>query len=215
MPRRIKRLQNRFASLSSGRASLCSNIVGLTTGMMYGRIEEDDIPYLYPPQTFFLRSALWCSNGPKKYRQPRYIVERNLCSVTLVFDQECFSQHVGCVFAIFSNDVLLPCIQRISWYIHFGELWRYQDERVVSLYLYFRMKKLSPRLYELTKWFLNDHTLIDIGCDHGWLPILAIQNGWVTSAIAVDRVLRHWHLLPNTEEKLTVFKWFCLTVLMM
>lgn len=51
------------------------------------------------------------------------------------------------------------------------------------------MKKLSPRLHELTKWFLHDHTLIDIGCDHGWLPIWALHNGCVPSAIAVDRAL--------------------------
>ena len=51
------------------------------------------------------------------------------------------------------------------------------------------MNSLPPRLHELTQWFLHDHTLIDVGCDHGWLPILALQNGWVSSAIAVDRAL--------------------------
>lgn len=56
------------------------------------------------------------------------------------------------------------------------------------------MKKLSPRLHELTQWFLRDQTLIDIGCDHGWVPILALQNGWVSSAIAVDRAVKPWEL---------------------
>lgn len=51
------------------------------------------------------------------------------------------------------------------------------------------MNNLPPRLHELTKWLLHDHTLIDVGCDHGWLPILALQNGWVSSAIAVDKAL--------------------------
>ena len=51
------------------------------------------------------------------------------------------------------------------------------------------MKKLPPRLQELTQWFLREQTLIDVGCDHGWLPIVSLQNGWITAAIAVDRAV--------------------------
>ena len=49
--------------------------------------------------------------------------------------------------------------------------------RVVSIYLYTCMNKLPSRLRALTQWFLP-HTLIDIGCDHGWLPIVSFNNGW-------------------------------------
>ena len=51
------------------------------------------------------------------------------------------------------------------------------------------MNKLPLRLHELTQWFLPTHTLIDVGCDHGWLPIVSLKNGWVASAIAVDRAI--------------------------
>ena len=49
------------------------------------------------------------------------------------------------------------------------------------------MNTLPPRLLELTQWFLHRAPLIDVGCDHGWLPIVSLRNGWVSSAIAVDR----------------------------
>lgn len=49
------------------------------------------------------------------------------------------------------------------------------------------MNTLPPRLQELTQWFLHTHPLIDVGCDHGWLPILSLRSRKVSSAIAVDR----------------------------
>ena len=56
------------------------------------------------------------------------------------------------------------------------------------------MNKLPSRLHELTQWFLPAHTLIDVGCDHGWLPIVSLKNGWITSAIAVDRAIEPLNL---------------------
>lgn len=56
------------------------------------------------------------------------------------------------------------------------------------------MNKLPSRLNELTQWFLPAHTLIDIGCDHGWLPIVSLKNRWVASAIAVDRAIEPLNL---------------------
>ena len=49
------------------------------------------------------------------------------------------------------------------------------------------MKEISPRLAELLQWVPQDSCLIDIGCDHGWLPIYALSTGRITQAIAVDR----------------------------
>tara|TARA_B100000683_G_C12449404_1_gene539480 strand:+ start:68 stop:712 length:645 start_codon:yes stop_codon:yes gene_type:complete len=56
------------------------------------------------------------------------------------------------------------------------------------------MKKLPSRLNELTQWFLRENVLVDVGCDHGWLPIVSLQNGWVSSAIAVDRAVEPLNL---------------------
>gem|GEM_PF-4907288 len=49
------------------------------------------------------------------------------------------------------------------------------------------MKKLAPRLEVLARWLDADSCLVDIGCDHAWLPIYALRNGLVLRAIAVDR----------------------------
>lgn len=85
-------------------------------------------------------------------------------------------------------------IQRIAGCINSSELWRYQAQRAVSIRLHTGMKKLPPRLLELTQWFLPTHAVLDIGCDHGWLPIVSLQQGWVSSAIAVDRAVEPLHL---------------------
>ena len=49
------------------------------------------------------------------------------------------------------------------------------------------MKMLPERLSILKSWIPKGSTLIDIGCDHGFLPIFAVQSGIVKEAIAVDR----------------------------
>jgi tRNA (adenine22-N1)-methyltransferase len=49
------------------------------------------------------------------------------------------------------------------------------------------MKQLSPRLAQLAELFPSNATVIDVGCDHGWLPIFSLRNGLIREAIAVDR----------------------------
>ena len=49
------------------------------------------------------------------------------------------------------------------------------------------IKNLSTRLSILASWLSIDSCLIDIGCDHAWLPIWALSHGKITRAIAVDK----------------------------
>ena len=43
------------------------------------------------------------------------------------------------------------------------------------------------RLRHLCAWIPKGTHLIDVGCDHAYLPIYAVQNGIVSKATAVDR----------------------------
>lgn len=45
---------------------------------------------------------------------------------------------------------------------------------------------ISNRLIEISKLTKGFNTLLDVGSDHGWLPIYAIKNNFVCKAIASD-----------------------------
>lgn len=47
--------------------------------------------------------------------------------------------------------------------------------------------KCPERLRLLTDWIHGESVLIDVGCDHAYLPIYALQNNIVSRAIAIDR----------------------------
>ena len=47
--------------------------------------------------------------------------------------------------------------------------------------------KCPERLRLLTDWMHRESFLIDVGCDHAYLPIYALQNNIVSRAIAIDR----------------------------
>lgn len=46
--------------------------------------------------------------------------------------------------------------------------------------------KLPPRLETVAEWIPADERVADIGTDHGYLPIFAVQSGRCPSAIAAD-----------------------------
>lgn len=48
------------------------------------------------------------------------------------------------------------------------------------------MNRLSERLLHIAKQVHDGHTLADVGCDHGYLPIRLVQNGRMQRAIAMD-----------------------------
>ncbi len=48
------------------------------------------------------------------------------------------------------------------------------------------MSPLSARLQAALDFLIDSHVLADVGCDHGYLPIAAIQNQKVSKAIASD-----------------------------
>lgn len=45
---------------------------------------------------------------------------------------------------------------------------------------------LSQRLYCCASYLCNGERVADIGCDHGYLGIYLLQNGWASSVIAAD-----------------------------
>ena len=45
---------------------------------------------------------------------------------------------------------------------------------------------LSERLYCCASYLCNGQRVADIGCDHGYLGIYLLQNGWASSVIAAD-----------------------------
>ena len=47
--------------------------------------------------------------------------------------------------------------------------------------------KCPPRLQRLLSWVPKDSVLIDVGCDHGYLGIYALQHQIVSRVIAIDR----------------------------
>lgn len=48
------------------------------------------------------------------------------------------------------------------------------------------MQKLDSRLRTALKYLRKDRTLLDIGTDHAYLPIYAVENGFSSGAIASD-----------------------------
>lgn len=45
---------------------------------------------------------------------------------------------------------------------------------------------LSPRLFELAQWIPQGSRFVDVGTDHGYLPLWLLQEGRISSAIATD-----------------------------
>jgi len=58
---------------------------------------------------------------------------------------------------------------------------------------------ISKRLKEISKFVGKDSKVIDIGCDHAYLPIYLIENGISKSAIAVDNKIGP---LKNAQENI-------------
>lgn len=48
------------------------------------------------------------------------------------------------------------------------------------------MNRLSERLLHIAGQVHDGHTLADVGCDHGYLPIWLVKNGRMQRAIAMD-----------------------------
>ena len=48
------------------------------------------------------------------------------------------------------------------------------------------MLKISERLATVARLIPKGANLVDIGTDHGYVPIWLLQNGWISSAIAMD-----------------------------
>ena len=46
--------------------------------------------------------------------------------------------------------------------------------------------QLSLRLAAISKMVHSDNRLVDVGCDHGYLPVYLILNKKIPSAIAMD-----------------------------
>ena len=51
---------------------------------------------------------------------------------------------------------------------------------------YRKMISLSKRLSAIAQMVTDGNRLVDVGCDHGYLPIRLIQEGRIPSAIAMD-----------------------------
>lgn len=45
---------------------------------------------------------------------------------------------------------------------------------------------LSPRLFQLAQWVPQGSRFVDVGTDHGYLPLWLLQEGRISSAIATD-----------------------------
>lgn len=48
------------------------------------------------------------------------------------------------------------------------------------------MLKISDRLATVARLIPKGAHMVDIGTDHGYVPIWLLQNGWISSAIAMD-----------------------------
>ncbi len=46
--------------------------------------------------------------------------------------------------------------------------------------------KLSRRLQTIADMIPRGKTVVDVGCDHGYLPIYLLKNHWIPGAVAVD-----------------------------
>ncbi|MEC7983589.1 MAG: class I SAM-dependent methyltransferase [Myxococcota bacterium] len=49
------------------------------------------------------------------------------------------------------------------------------------------MKQRSKRLDALAKWVPKSAVFIDVGCDHGWLPLSLLAQDRIAKAIAIDK----------------------------
>ena len=49
-----------------------------------------------------------------------------------------------------------------------------------------RQKQLPPRLKALADWVPQGAKVVDVGCDHGYLPVFLLQNGQCDQVIASD-----------------------------
>ena len=49
------------------------------------------------------------------------------------------------------------------------------------------MKPLSKRLEQLANWIPQGAVLVDVGCDHAWLPLSLLSQGRIARAVAVDK----------------------------
>ena len=62
-------------------------------------------------------------------------------------------------------------------------LCKWQESKVIL-----HMVKLSKRLYSVVNYIPKGSVIADIGSDHAYLPIFAIQNGYAVQAIAGEVV---------------------------
>ena len=46
--------------------------------------------------------------------------------------------------------------------------------------------QLSLRLSAIADMVTEGNRLVDVGCDHGYLPVYLVQNGKIPAAIAMD-----------------------------
>ena len=49
------------------------------------------------------------------------------------------------------------------------------------------MRQRSKRLDTLAQWVPLDAVLVDVGCDHAWLPLSLLSQGKISRAIAIDK----------------------------
>ena len=62
-------------------------------------------------------------------------------------------------------------------------LCKWQESKVIL-----HMVKLSKRLYSVVNYIPKGSVIADIGSDHAYLPIFAVQNGYAIKAIAGEVV---------------------------